>query len=436
MKNKKNVYVPMAADILHPGHINIIETARKLGNVTIGLLSDKAIASYKRIPMFDLDKRKKIIENIKGVKEIVIQETFDYEPIIRELKPNFLVHGDDWKTGIQSEMREKIIKILREWDGELIEPEYTKNISTTAILDEYRKNGITPEFRRGYLRKMLSIKPFIKILEAHNGLTGLIAEKTLIEKNKKKVEFDGIWESSLTDSTSKGKPDTELIDFSSRFSTIEEILEVTTKPIIVDGDTGGKIEHLKFHIKTLERLGVSAIIIEDKVGSKKNSLFGTSVEQSQDTIENFSNKIIQAKNAQVTSDFMIIARIESLILKKGMDDALKRAKAYIEAGSDGILIHSKESSGEEIKEFCSNFKKFKKRVSLVVVPSTYAHITENEFESMGVNIVIYANHLLRSAYPAMVNTAESILKHNRSLEASEKYCMSIKDIINLIPNGI
>jgi len=283
------------------------------------------------------------------------------------------------------------------------------------------------------LRRLINAKPIVRILEAHNGLTGLIVEKTCIEKDGKKIEFDGIWESSLTDSTAKGKPDTELVDFSSRFSTIEEILEVTTKPIIVDGDTGGRIDHFKFRVKTLERLGVSAIIIEDKIGDKRNSLFGTTVPQQQDSIEHFSKKIEEGKKSQVTADFMIIARVESLILKQGMEDALKRSKAYIEAGADGIMIHSKEKDGNEIMEFCSEFQKFNTRVPLIVVPSTYAHMTESELQDLGVNVIIYANHLLRSAYPSMVATAQSILENSRAKEASDENCMSIKDIITLIP---
>jgi phosphoenolpyruvate phosphomutase len=321
---------------------------------------------------------------------------------------------------------------LAEWGGELVEPKYTEGISSTDLITAVKAQGITPGKRMKTLRRLIDVKPIVRILEAHNGLTGLIVEKTSIKKDGKKIEFDGIWESSLTDSTAKGKPDTELVDFSSRFSTIEEILEVTTKPIIVDGDTGGRIDHFKFRVKTLERLGVSAIIIEDKVGDKRNSLFGTTVPQEQDMIEHFSQKIHEGKQSQVTADFMIIARVESLILKKGMNDALKRAEAYIAAGADGIMIHSKEKDGKEIMEFCENFQKFTTKVPLVVVPSTYPHVTESELQDLGVNVIIYANHLLRSAYPAMMDAAQSILENSRAKEASDKNCMSIKDIITLV----
>ena len=432
-KKSKKVYIAMSADLIHQGHVNIIAEGCKLGKVIIGLLTDKAIASYKRLPLIAFDERKLIVENLKGVEKVIPQTTLDYVPNLKKIKPDYVVHGDDWKTGIQREVRQCVIDILAEWGGKLVEPKYTEGISSTDLITAVKAQGITPGKRMKTLRRLIDAKPIVSILEAHNGLTGLIVEKTSIEKNGHKIEFDGIWESSLTDSTAKGKPDTELVDFSSRFSTIEEILEVTTKPIIVDGDTGGRIDHFKFRVKTLERLGVSAIIIEDKIGDKRNSLFGTTVPQKQDSIKHFSRKIHEGKLSQVTADFMIIARVESLILQKGMADALKRATAYIAAGADGIMIHSKKKDGNEIIEFCEKFQKFETKVPLVVVPSTYAHITESELQDLGVNVIIYANHLLRSAYPAMVETAQSILENSRAKEASDKYCMSIKDIITLIP---
>jgi len=432
-QKQKIVYIGLSADLVHQGHLNIIAEGRKLGKVIVGLLTDRAIASYKRLPLIAFDERKLIVENLKGVDEVVPQKTLDYVSNLQKIKPDYVVHGNDWKSGIQKKTRQRVIDALSEWGGKLVEPEYTKGISSTDLISAVKARGITPGKRMETLRRLIDVKPIVRILEAHNGLTGLIVEKTNIEKDGKLIEFDGIWESSLTDSASKGKPDTELVDFTSRFQSIEEILEVTTKPIIVDGDTGGKIEHFKFRVKTLERLGVSAIIIEDKVGSKRNSLFGTDVEQHQDSIENFSNKISEGKKSLVTEDFMIIARIESLILKNGMEDALARAKAYIKAGADGIMIHSKEKDGKEIIEFCNQYNNFENRVPLVVVPSTYAHMTETELEKVGINVVIYANHLIRSAYPAMVSTAENILENSRSKEASKKYCMPIKEILTLIP---
>ena len=432
-KKSKKVYIAMSADLIHQGHVNIIAEGHKLGKVIIGLLTDEAIASYKRLPLIAFNERKIIVENLKGVEKVVPQTTLDYVPNLKELKPDYVVHGDDWKTGVQKEVRQRVLDTLAEWGGELVEPKYTEGVSSTDLIAAVKAQGITPGKRMKTLRRLIAVKPIVRILEAHNGLTGLIVEKTSIEKDGRKLEFDGIWESSLTDSTAKGKPDTELVDFSSRFSTIEEILEVTTKPIIVDGDTGGRIDHFKFRVKTLERLGVSAIIIEDKIGDKRNSLFGTTVPQQQDSIEHFSQKIHEGKQSQITTDFMIIARVESLILKKGMADALKRTEAYIAAGADGIMIHSKEKDGKEIIEFCEKFQKFETKVPLIVVPSTYAHMTESELQDLGINVIIYANHLLRSAYPSMIKAAQSILENRRAKEASEEYCMSIKDIITLIP---
>jgi len=428
----KKVYVGMSADLIHPGHLNIINEAQKYGSVIIGLLTDKAIASYKRLPYLDYSQRKIIIQNIKGVDEVVPQDKLDYTENLQKYKPDFVVHGDDWKTGIQKNTRERVINVLKKWNGILVEVPYTKGISSTQLNETLKEIGTTPEIRMKQLKRLIESKPIVRVIEAHNGLTGLIVENTYIETNGIRKEFDAMWSSSLTDSTSKGKPDIEAVDITSRLQDLNNILEVTTKPIIFDGDTGGKTEHFIFTVRTLERHGISAIIIEDKVGLKKNSLFGTNVEQTQESIENFCYKISMGKNAQITDDFMIIARIESLILKKGLKDALERAAAYIEAGADGIMIHSKEKKPDEILEFCKEYSKFKIKVPLVAVPTTYNQIYENELINSGVNIVIYANHLLRSAYPAMIEVAKSILAHGRSLEVNDK-CMPIKEILTLIP---
>jgi len=431
-KKIKIVYVGMSADLIHQGHINIINRAKDLGDIIVGLLTDAAITSYKRVPFLNYDQRKIVIENIKGVSKVVPQKTLDYVPNLKKIKPDYVVHGDDWRTGIQRDVRNRVIKTLKEWGGELIETKYTQGVSSTELINYALALGVTPIYRLKKLRRILEFKPLIRILEAHNGLTGLIVEKTKVIEKGKIFEFDGIWESSLTDSTSKGKPDTAAVDITSRIQTIEQILEVTTKPMIVDADSGGLPEHFVFTVKSLERLGISAVIIEDKIGAKRNSLFGIDIKQTQDNIKDFSQKISVGKKAQATDDFMIIARIESLILKKGVDDALKRAAAYIKAGADGIMIHSKDKSPKEILEFCKEYKKFKYKVPLVAVPTTYNRIMEKRLESAGVRIVIYANHLLRSSYPAMTKTAELILKHHRAYEAS-KLCLPIKDVLRLIP---
>ena len=430
----KKVYVGMSADLIHHGHLNVINEARKLGEVTIGLLTDKAIASYKRLPFLTYEQRKIVIENIKGINQVIPQETLDYVPNLRELKPDYVVHGDDWKTGVQNETRQRVIEALNEWGGQLVEVPYTKNISSTKLINALNEIGTTPEIRMKKLKRLLESKPIIKFLEAHNGLTGLIVENAKITKDNILCEFDGAWISSLTDSTAKGKPDIEYVDFTSRLNTLHQILDITTKPVIIDGDTGGLAEHFVFMVKTLERLGVSAVIIEDKKGLKKNSLFGTEVEQIQDDIADFSHKISQGKKAQVTNDFMIIARIESLILKKGIWDALLRARSYIEAGADAIVIHSKEKDPKELLEFCEEYNKFAKKAPLIAIPTTYNHITEEELVKAGFSIVIYANHMLRSAYPNMLKTAESILINKRSYEA-EQFCMPINEILNLIHGG-
>lgn len=428
----KKVYVAMSADLVHPGHLNIINEARKLGDVIVGLLTDKAIASYKRVPYMTFEQRKIIIENIKGVKEVIPQTTLDYEPNLRLIKPDFVVHGDDWTEGVQQKIRQRVIEILAEWGGKLIEIPYTKGISSTQLNANLKEIGTTPEIRLKRLKRLIAAKPIVRILESHNGLTGLICENISININGKNEEFDGMWSSSLTDSTSKGKPDIEVVDLTSRLHSINDILECTTKPLIFDSDTGGKPEHFVFTVRTLERLGISAIIIEDKIGLKKNSLLGNEVKQQQAPVDEFCYKIKAGKKAQITNDFMIIARIESLICGKDIDDAIMRAKSYVEAGADGIMIHSKEKSGSDIKEFCTKFREINTTTPIVVVPTTYNHINEDILESWGVNIVIYANHMLRAAYPAMIKAAESILLNKRSLEA-DSICMPINEILSLIP---
>lgn len=428
----KKVYIGMSADIIHPGHLNIISKGAELGEVTVGVLTDQAIASYKRLPYLNFEQRKLIIENIKNVKHVISQDSLDYTENLLKIKPDYVVHGDDWKEGVQRTTRQTVIDTLKNWGGKVVDVPYTKGVSSTKFIEKVKSIGITPQNRLKMLRRLINAKALVRIIESHSGLTGLIAENIKIEKENKIYEFDGMWSSSLTDSTSKGKPDIEAVDVTTRLHGLTDSLECTTKPIIYDGDTGGKIEHFIFTVRTLERNGVSAIIIEDKTGLKKNSLFGTDVPQTQDSIEAFSNKIKAGKNAQITDDFMIIARLESLILGKGIDDALKRGFAYIEAGADAIMIHSKEKSGNDIKEFCKKFRLENKNTPIVVVPSTYNHIYEDEFIEWGANIVIYANHMLRASYPAMVNVAKSILLNQRSSDAN-KFCMPIKEILELIP---
>lgn len=435
MEPIKTVYVGMSADMIHTGHLNIIHEANKLGRVVVGVLTDKAIASYKRLPFLTYEQRSEIVANIKGVDEVIPQTTLDYVPNLEKIRPDYVLHGDDWKQGVQQKTRQRVIDCIAQWGGKVIDIPYTQGISSSLLNQRLKEIGTTPEVRMKRLRRLIAAKPIVRILESHSGLTGLIAENACVEVNNQKREFDGMWASSLTDSTSKGKPDIEAVDLTTRLYGLNDALEVTTKPFIYDGDTGGKLEHFVFTVRTLERLGVSAVIIEDKVGLKQNSLFGTDAVQTQDSIERFCAKIKAGKNAQITDDFMIIARCESLIAGKPIADAIERCFAYVEAGVDGIMIHSKEKSGDDIKEFCLQFRQKYAEVPIVVVPTTYNHITEEELASWGVNVVIYANHMLRASYPAMMNCAKSILMHSRSKEASDEYCMPIEEILKLIPGN-
>jgi len=426
------VYVGMSADLIHPGHLNVIKKAAELGEVTVGLLTDKAIVSYKRLPYMSYDQRKEVIINVKGVTNVVPQETLDYVPNLRKFKPRYVVHGNDWREGVQRNVRQAVLETIVEWGGELVEVPYTEGISSTILYNVLKEVGTTPDIRRSKLRRLLNAKPILRFLEAHNGLTGLIVEKTGIKKNESQIQFDGVWASSLTESTVKGKPDIEAVDVTARMQTLNDILEVTTKPIIYDAGTGGQNEHFKFTVRTLERLGVSAVIIDDKSGLNKNYSLGMDVQQHQDNIENFCKKIKSGKAAQVTDDFMIISGIKSLFLNSGLNDALKRTEAYIEAGTDGIMIHLPQKDPVEIFEFCKRYSSFERKVALIAVPSIYNQVTVDELYQHGVNIVIYANHLLRAAYPAMISTAQSILTHGRTFE-TDTNLPSIQKVLELIP---
>jgi phosphoenolpyruvate phosphomutase / 2-hydroxyethylphosphonate cytidylyltransferase len=427
----KKVYTCFTTDVIHSGHLNIIANAKKYGKVIVGVLSDKAMIRYDRFPTISFEERLEMIKNVEGVDDVVKQDDVLYDDILNSIKPDYVVHGDNWKQYPQSVIRDNVIKNLNKYGGELIEVPYTYNYEIAKIDSITKEKLAMPEYRRKRLRQLLNLCPIVKVIEAHNGLSGLIAEKTIVERKGELDQFDAMWVSSLCDSTVKGKPDIELVDISSRMRTLDDILDVTTKPIILDGDTGGQTEHFVYNVRTLERMGISAVIIEDKIGLKRNSLFGTEVEQSQDTIESFCNKIKMGKEALRTKDFMIIARVESLILEQGMEDALNRAFAYAGAGADGIMIHSRQKTPDEIFEFCKKFREKEKQIPIVVVPTSYSSVTESELISHGINIVIYANHLTRSAFPAMRNTAVEILKNHRAQEV-EQNIMPFSEIIKLI----
>ena len=429
---ERTVYMTFSTDIIHGGHIAIIRKAEKLGKLIIGILSDEAVAGYKRYPLVPATERKKLFENIAGVYKVVDQQTLSYRDNLLKYRPDYVVHGDDWVTGFQKPVRDEVISILDSYGGKLVEFPYSNNPEYKEMENRARAELSLPDMRRARLKKTLEMKGLVTAMEAHSGITGLIVEKTAVYQNGGTRQFDAMWISSLCDSTAKGKPDIELVDMTSRFRTIDDIMEVTTKPIIFDGDTGGLTEHFVYTVRTLERMGVSMIIIEDKTGLKKNSLFGTEVKQTQDSIENFSAKIRAGKKAQKTQDFMICARIESLILERGMEDALTRAFAFTEAGADAIMFHSRKKDPSEIKEFIARFREKDKTTPIVLVPTSFNTVYEEEWKELGANIIIYANQLTRTGFPAMQDAARTILETHRAKECDDK-CMSIKEIITLIP---
>jgi phosphoenolpyruvate phosphomutase len=428
----KTIYLGLRGDIIHPGIINIIREAKKRGRVLIGLITDSAIASHKRLPYLNWEQRLEVVENIKGVSEVVPQEEWSYVPNLRKYRPDAIIHGDDWKSGPLYRERERVFETMKELGGEVIEIPYTQGINSSMVCEAMRTIGTTPDIRLKTLKRLLEIKPVVRIMEAHSGMSGLIIENLEIQKEDGLYSFDGMWSSSLTDSTSKGKPDIEAVDLTTRLQDLTNILECTTKPIIFDGDTGGKTEHFVFTVRTLERNGISAVIIEDKAGLKKNSLLGTEAAQELAPIPDFCGKISAGKRAQITRDFMIIARLESFIAGGSLGEALERARAYTGAGADGIMIHSREKSGADVREFCRAFRKEYPKLPLVLVPTTYPQFTEKEMAGWGASVIIYANHMLRAAYPAMLNAARTILEHERALEA-DRLCLPIREILDLIP---
>lgn len=427
----EKVYTCFCTDVIHEGHLNIINVAKQYGDVYIGVLTDEAMIRFNRFPVLSFEERVELVRQIPGIQGVIVQDEIMYDKVIRELKPKYVIHGDNWKTGPMKAIRDNVEKLLAAYGGSIIDVPYTYNENVKRIDARIRERLAMPEYRRKRLRQLLKLCPIVKAIEVHSGLTGLIAEKTVVEHNGEFDQFDAMWVSSLCDSTAKGKPDIELVDMTSRFRTIDDVMEVTTKPIIFDGDTGGLIEHFVYTVRSLERMGVSAVIIEDKIGLKKNSLFGNEVKQTQDSIEHFCEKIKAGKKIQLTDDFMIIARIESLILEQGMEDALTRAYSYVEAGADAIMIHSRKKSPDEILQFCDIFRKRDQNTPIVVVPSSFNVVTEEELAAHGVNIVIYANQLTRSAFPAMKQTAVDILKYHRAKEVDSRL-LPIKDIITLI----
>ena len=432
-KKNKKVYVALSVDFLHEGHLNILKTASKYGQITVGLLTDKAIASYKSLPVLDFEKRKVIVKNIKYVNKIIPQDTLDYTKNLKIIKPDYVVHGNDWKKGFQKKIRANVIQTLKLWSGKLIEPKYTKNISSTFLRNRILEIGASPQNRISRLKRLFKSKNIVRILESHNSLTGLIIESLKIKKNNQNKEFHGMWSSSLTDSATKGLPDNSSLSFSSRISSLNDMMDVTTKPVVFDADNGGQIEHIPYLVRSLERSGVSAIIMEDKIGLKKNSLFKNQSGTQQDKPKTFAKKIKKICSSRQSNDFMAIARIESFILGKGINDALKRAEIYSKAGADAILIHSKEKTPVEIFSFAKEFTKSNNFIPLVSVPSTYSKVYEKDLIKNGFKLVIYANQLLRAAYPSMQNAAKTILENNRAFEIDKKI-IPIKEIINLIKN--
>jgi len=294
------------------------------------------------------------------------------------------------------------------------------------------KYTIPAKERVGLLKKLIEEKGFVRLIEVHNGLSALIAQMCSVKKEENVIEYDGFWESSFTDSASKGIPDAEIVGYDSRLVTIDEILNVTSKPMIIDGDTGGSAAQFEYLVRKLGRLGVSGIIIEDKMFPKRNSL-DKDAKQILEDPEVFSQKIQRGQEVKLGEDFFIIARIESLIAGRSLNDAVSRARQYIIAGADGIMIHSKKDTPNDILSFASEYEKIcielKRRPILVCVPTTYNLITDKELHDHGFNVIIHANQMLRAAHKSMKKVSEVMLRNDRGFEA-EALCSPVSEVFS------
>ncbi|MDJ0824059.1 MAG: phosphoenolpyruvate mutase [Rhodobacter sp.] len=429
-----DVYVSMTAEILHNGHLRILKEAKKHGRVTVGLLTDRALENKKPIPLLSFEQRKEILEALDCVDEVIAQDEWDYDACIDTHKPRVFVHGDKW-DGPLTGMRERAIARLESYGGTFVELPYSHEFDGTHIAPQMAASLATPFAKQKAFRRMMQSKRLVRFLEAHSPLAALIGEHTKVQRNGDVLQYDGFWSSSLTDSTEMGLPDIEALDVTRRLQNIDEIFEVTTKPLVFDADTGGKAEHFELKVRTMERMGIAAAIIEDKTGLKKNSLLGTSVPQTQASIPEFQEKIRAGIEGQKYRGMMIIARLESLILGQGIDDALRRADAYVTAGAGAVMIHSKERDPAQVFAFTDAFAQDHPEVPIVAVPSSYNTVHDHELQAHGIKMIIYANHMLRSSYKAMEQTARAILEHGRTAEIEDEI-ITIPQILKLIPGTI
>ena len=430
--SNKIIYLGLTADLIHAGHINIINEALKYGQLLIGLITDQAISKEKRLPLLSYFDRKALLLNIKGVKDIVPQEDWDYSINLQKYKPDFFIHGDDWNTSEYKIIKNNCINVLSAYGGKLIEIAHTPNINSDLVVDKIRKLKNVSSLRQNTLKRLLQSKSFIKIIEVHSPMSAMIIDNLKINNERGSNFFDGFWSSSLSDSTLFGRPDIESLDIASRLNMINNIFHATTKPLVMDIDTGGLLEHLEINIKTIEQAGVSAVVIEDKKGLKKNSLFGNEVIQHQEDVKVFQEKIKLINTIKVNDNFLCIARIESLILDKGLEDALHRASSYVDAGADMVLIHSRKKTPDEVFLFANEFKRDHPNIPLACIPTSFYTVTEGLLQDKGFNLSIYANHLIRASYKHMEKIAKSILTYQTS-QYIEEDIESVKDILNLIP---
>ncbi len=405
----KTVYVGMSADLVHPGHINLLREAASLGRVTVGLLTDRAISSYKRMPFLTFEQRRAVIEHIAFVTAVVPQDTLDYTDNLRLLRPDFVVHGDDWRNGVQAQTRRRVLDVLREWGGTLVEPPYTEGISSTALRMAAMDIGFAPGVRQRRLRRMLDCKPLVRVMQAHDGLSAHIVDRLEETTQGAPREYDAIWVDSLAGAPIRGKPDPLPFDLSSRLVTLHEILDATTKPLICNAGGAGHAAGVTAAVRTLERIGVSAIVIDTEVTDRRAVPAMAASAPPQDDMAAFIREIAAARDARVTPDFMIIARINDRTRDCGADRMMARAAAGVDAGADAVMCDSDPVNPDGIFDLCRRYRRLMNGHPLLVGLSGTEGLQEHDLASAGASMVVYTDTLLRAAREAMISAASQVL---------------------------
>jgi len=404
MASEKTVYVGMVGDMLHVGHINILKTAARLGRVTVGVLTDRAVVGYKRLPLLAFEDRVRVVESIADVAAVVPQKTLSYVENLRALRPDYVVHGDDWRYGDQvSRARAEVIATLGEWGGELVEVAYTKGISSTAIHRSGAADALFSGTRQGRLRRLLAAKPTLRIVEAHSGLSAKIAAE--VRGPDGATGFDAVWQSGLTDAIHRGKSDGGAVDRGRRLQAVEEILDAGPLPLIYDGRAAGRPETVFDLTRALDKAGVSALCLGDRSDPDRT---GPEMSPAETVAQ-----IEAVRAACPTGAVMAISRIVVAAPGNGgsgaLDRALDRALALLEAGSDAVMFDSAADTAEPILDIAARLRRQRRDVPLFAAQSDRWGAPIHRFENAGIDAVVYETHLLRATVAPMRRAATALL---------------------------